>query len=145
MYLIRIEPVYSQGVGHFELITDNIDYINLFRNQLVKYKNYLNDSDFDDIEHWEFYEYIYKLINYDVDKKNFKGYCLWDKKYSGNFKKLNKLGKNILNRKINKSDILDDFEYDDNILADYVYNYIGIEKKPTHISNFDIIGKNYLK
>jgi hypothetical protein len=145
MYLIRIEPVYSQGVGHFELITNNIEYVELFRNELHRYKEFLKNDDPDDLECWEFYEYVYKLVDYNQSNNKFKGYCLLDKKYSGNFKKLNKLGKNILNYKITKSDVLDDFDYDDNILADYVYNYIDNEIKPIHISNFDIIGKKYLK
>jgi hypothetical protein len=73
----------------------------------------------------------------------FNGYCLFEKIYSGNFPKLYKLDKNILNNPIKSKD-LESFEYNDIILLDYVYNYIDIAIKPIHINNFDIIGKNYL-
>lgn len=50
MYYISIEPVYSQGVGNYELITDNIDNVYKMMNELLKYKQTL-DYDLS----WEFY------------------------------------------------------------------------------------------
>jgi hypothetical protein len=69
MYLIRIEPVYSQGVGHFELLTNNLKLVNKFRNELVRYKNYLKNEEPYNLDCWEFYEYVYKLINYEPNNK----------------------------------------------------------------------------
>ena len=148
MYLIRIEPVHSQGVGHFELVTNNIHFINQFRNELVRYKNHLkNEYSEDELDCWDFYEYIYKIINYKPKSKKFDGYCLHEKIYSGNFRRLYNLknNKNIFTQLNELSKNLESFEYNDIILLDYVYNYIDIEIKPIHINNFDIIGNNYIK
>lgn len=147
MYLVRIEPVYSQGVGHFELITDNINNVKKFRNELYRYQNYVWKLDPSDINSWEFYEYIYKLIDYipDENDKIFNGYCIYDKCYKGKFNKIDTISKNKLNEQISKIEDTMEFENDEQILIDHVYNYIDISIKPIHIDNFDIICKNYLK
>lgn len=144
MYCIRIEPVYSQGVGHFELVTNNIEYVELFRNELHRYKEYIKNDDSENLECWEFYEYVYKLVDYNQSINKFKGFCVWSKIYLGDFKK-KPLSKKILNQNPKQTSIFEEFEYNKPVQLDYVYNYIGIEKKPIPINHFDIIGKNNLK
>lgn len=145
MYLIRIEQVYSQCVRHFELVTNNIMFIDKFRNELVRYKNHLLDLDSDDLDNWEFYEYVYYLINYNSNINVFNGYCLYEKIYSDNFCRLDRFDENILRNPIKSTNVLESFEYNDPILLHHVYNYIDITIIPIYIDNFDIIGKNYLK
>lgn len=147
MYIIQIESVYSQGVGHFELFTDNIKFINKFRNEIVRYKNDLEKmypEDEDEIELWDFYEDNYKITDYKPNKKKFKCYCIHKNVYPGNFDKLDNIEKILSQEKYSEinSHIM---EYDNTILPDYVYNYIDINKKPIHINKFDILGKNYKK
>lgn len=151
MYLVRIEPVYSQGVGYFELVTNNIKNVKKFRKELYKYANHVYELDPSDIDSWEFYEYIFKLNNYipEENDKEFNGYLVYDKYYCGRIKNMEtitkiKLEKQI-EKQIEKNCDLEEFENDEQILVDYVYNHIDTSIKPIHIDNFDIIGKNYLK
>ena len=44
MFFVSIEAMYSQGVGDYVLITDDVKNIELFRNQLLIYKNYLEKN-----------------------------------------------------------------------------------------------------
>lgn len=155
MYLVRIEPVYSQGVGYYELITDNIRHINKFRNELVRYKNHLKNEDEDegenDLDDWEFYEYVYKLTDYSENSNTYNGYCLYNKVYSGDFddSELVKLGANDLDKLEEERDKseekeFEEFEYDNVVLLNYVYNYNYIDTtiKPKHVNNFDILTLN---
>lgn len=140
MYLVSIAPIYSQGVGNFELITDNIENIKKFRNELYRYKNYLVSLDSSDMDSWEFYEYIYKLVNYKPNKYYFNGYCVWEHCYAGKFSKL----KNFANINLNKNNTkIENFET--SMQLNYVYNNFDDNMEPIYIDNFDIIGKNYLK
>ena len=143
MFSISIEPTYSQGVGNFELITDNIENIKKFRNELLRYKNHLVSSD--DVDGWEFHECIYKLIDFVPNKNNkiFNGICLWNEYYFDDFGEL----KSFTNIDFNKLDTnkIYKFEYNEPIIVNHVYNYIDTSIKPIHIDNFDIIGKNYFK
>lgn len=141
MYLVQIEPVYFQGVGNFEMITDNVENIELFRNELVRYKNYLTKIDFDDLEHWEFFETIYKLVDFDVNKTTFSGYCISNMCYDGDFEKLIENVDYLCEGKIE----IVNFEYDVPFKIDHVNNNIDSSVKPIHINDFDIVGKNYLK
>lgn len=146
MYLVRIEPVYSQGVGYFELVTNNVDNVKKFIDELHRYKNYLYELDPSDIDGWEFYEIIYKLTNYIPEKndKIFNGYCIFNKCYYGNFNDDVDIKNKLENKFLEINNIIK-FENDKQILVDNVYNYFDTSIKPIHIDNFDIIGKNYLK
>lgn len=147
MYLVRIEPVYSQGVGYFELVTNNIKNVKKFRKELYRYANYVYELDPSDIDSWEFYEYIFKLNNYipEENDKEFNGYLVYDKYYCRRIKNMETITKIKLEKQIEKICDLEEFENDEQILVDYVYNHIDASIKPIHIDNFDIIGKNYLK
>jgi hypothetical protein len=147
MYLVRIEPVYSQGVGYFELVTNNIKNVKKFRKELYKYANYVYEFNPSDIDSWEFYEYIFKLNNYipEENDKEFNGYLAYNKDYCGRIKNMETVTKIKLEKQIQKNYDLEEFEYDKQILIDHVYNYFDINIKPIHIENFDIIGENYLK
>jgi hypothetical protein len=142
VYLVQIEPVYTQGVGHYQLITNNIQYVDAFRNQLVNYKNDLKKHFSDDeLEcSWELNEYIYKLVDYDETKMEFNGYCVHDKKYAGNFEQLVDVDVHLLNGvHLLENQKISEFEYDNVLLLDYVYNFIDSNEEPVHISHFQII------
>jgi len=58
-----MEPVYSQGVGGFELLTNDIKNVKKMYKQIYNYARYIIDEDDEDSELWEFYVYIYESIN----------------------------------------------------------------------------------
>lgn len=143
MYLVKIEPVYSQGVGHFELITDNVKYVEHFLNELDRYKNYLKQLE-ENMEEWEFYEYVYKLVDFNSNTNKCSGHCVYDKYYFGNEEKIDRII--LWEKNLDCSTELENFEYNNVVYKNnYVYNFFDDPSKPIYIDNFDIIGKNYLK
>lgn len=145
MYLVKIEPVYSQGVGWFDLITDNTKYVKLFLNELDRYKNYLKDNELN-VEEWEFYEYVFKLDNIDYVNNKCGGYCIYKSYYIGDQQKNDVIID--YNKQINEDCEYENFfhEYENfELKINYVYNWFDCPSTQIHISNFDIIGKNYLK
>lgn len=90
MYIILIEPLYSQGTGMFRMKTENINNAEIFRQELLKFRNWLVTTD-DEIDAWEFNEYIYKLDDSDDNKEWYDGYLVAKNEYSG--EKFNKLKK----------------------------------------------------
>lgn len=140
-WYVCFEPVYSQGIGNFEMITKNIKNIKLFLNEFDKYKNYLETID-GNIENWEFYEYVYEIFNYDENKILYDAICIY-KKYH--------VGKNIETRKINfqkDNNIngqIEKINFDHKVKLNNVY--INYEYPPLEIEfkHFDILQKNYTK
>ena len=63
MYFCRMEPVYSQGVGGFVLLTNDIKNVKKMYKQIYNYARYILKYDEEDAELWEFYVYIYESIN----------------------------------------------------------------------------------
>lgn len=49
---------HSQGVGDYYLKTKNVNLVQEFRKILWEYKNFIKNEDPEDLEKWEFYEYI---------------------------------------------------------------------------------------
>jgi len=140
MYLVKIEPIYSQGVGWFELITENKKYIEDFINELKRFKNYLKESG-EDIENWEFYEYIFKLVDIDYENNKCKGYCIYESNYSGDEEKISKIID--FDKQIDENiDEHESFEYNPvDLKINYVYNFYEYPVKQIYYDDFDIIGK----
>lgn len=91
LYYISIESVFNQGTGNYFMITNEICNANIFRQELLKKKNFLLYQDKEDLYScWEFHECIYIIT--DKKKKYYKGYCIADNVYQPN--KFNKL-KNV--------------------------------------------------
>ena len=77
LYLIQIEPVYNQATGYYHMITNNINNANIFRQELLKYKNFLldmNNYENNDLSNWIFSETIYVITN--KTKTHYDGYCI---------------------------------------------------------------------
>lgn len=134
-YFVIIEPVYSQGVGNYTLFTDKIDNINKFRLELLKYKNYLKEKD--DIEHWEFYEYVFKITEIKKTKDNsytYVGTLVFRKDNCGDY---DFVESNYIE---NKNDLPELVHQDDRkFKINYVYNNFDNSKKPCKIEFFDIL------
>jgi len=139
MFFISIEPVYSQGVGSFHLLTESIENAEKFRLELFNFKNNLlrNSSTLKEslnkLRGWEFYEYVYKIteIKKENDIFNVYGFLILKKCYIGNFKKLNKI-----NWKRKRSQDVKIIYKDDNIDVNIVYNTMSTDIKPCHINDF---------
>lgn len=159
MYLVSIEPIYSQGVGHFELITDNPKYVLIFLNELNRYKEYLKNND-ENIDEWEFCSTVHKLVDFIDCTSKCYGHCIWKSYCVGNGdgdrdRDGDKDGDGDgdgngneieWNKKLLSNDELEVFEYSNiSYKNNYVYNFFDDLTKPIYIDNFDIIGKNYLK
>lgn len=157
MYLVSIEPIYSQGVGHFELITDNPKYVLIFLNELNRYKEYLKDVE-EIIDGWEFYSTVYKLVDFIDCTSKCSGHCIFYSYCVGNGdgngdgngngdEDKDKDGDEIKwDKKLLSNDELEVFEYSNiSYKNNYVYNFFDDPTKPIYIDDFDIIGKNYLK
>ena len=84
MYIVIIEPMYSQGVGSHILLTDKKSSVEKFRNELVKLAKSLND-----LEGWIFYEFVYEMTH-TVDDDVF-GNLLHEHEYDETFTKLVKI------------------------------------------------------
>lgn len=61
-YLISLEPMYTQGVGNFFMITSNKYFGEIFRQEIFKYKNHIVNTE-NDLCGWVFYENIYKVLS----------------------------------------------------------------------------------
>jgi|SaaInlV_150m_DNA_4_1039716.scaffolds.fasta_scaffold03020_2 hypothetical protein len=88
MYIVIIEPLYSQGVGCHLLATKKKSSVEKFRNELVKVKNSL-----DDLEGWVFYEYVYEMTH--IDNDEVFGNMIHEHVYDETFKKLIKIDYNV--------------------------------------------------
>jgi hypothetical protein len=74
-YLIQIEPVYNQIVGNYYMITNNINSANIFRHELLKYRNFImQKNNNDEIAYWEFHERIYKITT--KSHTHYNGICI---------------------------------------------------------------------
>lgn len=134
MYFIIIEPVYSQGVGNYIMLTDNVENIDKFRLQLFNYKNYVKTID--DVEEWEFYEYVYKVTDVKRIKKDhiYEGILLLQNCHHGDYD----YQEHTYDQNDNlKSEVI--YENNKKLKMNYVYNNIDNSKKPCHINIFDIL------
>lgn len=138
MYFVIIEPMYSQGVGNYVLLTDNVKNIDKFRLQLFNYKNYIKTAcnDDNDLDLWEFYEYVYKITNITNIKKTniYEGITLLEKSHNGDY---NFVECNYEQNNQKKSEVI--YEDDKKLKLNYVYNNIDSSKKPCIIDAFDIL------
>lgn len=135
MYLVSIEPVYSQGVGDYVMITNDIKNVEKLRMELFKYKDYLGTIG-EDLEDWEFHEHVYKITNIKKNKKDcvYSGYMLFGRYNRGSYTYEN----------CDYTTVNDNIEivYECNTLKEnFVQNNVNNSKKPTNINTFDILKK----
>lgn len=137
-YFVLIEPVFSQGVGDYCMITNDITKIDLLRNQLFSFKNYVANKSIDEMDYWEFYEYVDCLteITFCKNEYIYFGYNLHYNCYNGNFDKLLKI-----NWKDNKTPLKNSkiYNYNEKMELDVVYNNVYYPPIKTNIDEFDIL------
>lgn len=138
-YYVYFEPIYSQGVGSFEMITSSISNVELFLNEFDKYIKYLETID-DDIENWEFYENVYVLENYKNNMCEFNAKCIYKKYFTGtNIQQNRKINFNMCTQnKISQKIKFDNVPKLNNVYVNYEFPPLEIEFK-----NFNILKKNY--
>lgn len=135
LYWISIEPVYSQGVGNYEMITANKQHIEKFRMEQFNFSKHLvsNGEDADDMVGWEFYEYVYKINNITNNESNEIVYnitLLHKQIYYCNTDKLAQIDYNCLN------ELEETLEYDYELILDMVYNNVDCSIGPIPIDLF---------
>ena len=142
-YFIEIEPMYTEGVGGYHMVASDIRNAEIFRQELLKYKN--------DVEHmkedcgnmcgWVFYEYVYKIIDIkkiDDDKYEYKLFKLHEYEYEPDKVKFYKLKKVNWKKKIIKSKIKTREECE-LLKLDHVYNTITTKWNNIALKNFNIL------
>lgn len=138
-YFICLEPLYTQGVGEFYMITTDKNYGEIFRQELLKYKNYIVDT-FNDLVGWIFYENIYKIINitqvdddvYEYTLEEIHSYEYEPSKYNNSKMKKVKWEKKIKNKNY--------ITRDDKLLKEnYVYNTINSNVSEINLISFNIL------
>lgn len=81
LFLVSIEPVYSQGVGGYYMISSNIENIQKFRNQLVEMREYIVKNEPEEIESWYFVENVFRINSIDEENESMNGVELCHNKY----------------------------------------------------------------
>ena len=142
-YLIHIEPMYTEGVGGYYMVTTNITNAEIFRQELLKYKNNIEHT-WDKNEKmcgWIFYEYIYKII--DIKQTNDNEYeyvlvLLHKCEYEPSKQKFYKLKNVNWKKKISKSKIE---TRNENVLLklNYVYNTVTDKWNNVALKKFNIL------
>lgn len=139
MYLVIIEPIYSQSVGNYVLVTKNVQHINKIRRELEKYKDYVM-KELDDIDEWQFDESVDKITEITIkdDYVNYKGYNLFLKRNVGNYKFEESSYDDNENNKNDKK-IVNIFSNGKILKTDYVYDFIDNSNKPIHVNQFTLL------
>jgi len=109
-YIIIEEPIYSQGLGNYIMITHDKENIYKLKKQLYEYKNniinglYNGNNDCNDISKWEFLERVYEVseiyFNDSTGTYEYWGYLLAEKCNCGNYELVfddysNKISKSV--------------------------------------------------
>lgn len=140
MYLITIEPMYSQGVGDYLMVTNKIKNVEKLRKQLHKYsKNIYSmyNNNKEDTIGWEFYEYIYKITEIklnDNDDKEYWGHLISHHIYEPGYKYIKINYAHISN----KLECVNEYS---NLDVDIVYDNVSGERT-SHINTFNLNSKN---
>lgn len=142
-YFIEIEPMYCEGVGGYRMVASNIRKAEIFRQELLKYKN--------DVEHgcnknedmcgYVFYEYVYKIVDIkqiNDDEYEYKLFPLHEYEYEPDKVKFYKLKKVNWKKKIIKSKI-ETKEECELLKLDHVYNTITNEWHNIALKDFNIL------
>lgn len=139
MFLTIIEPMYTQGVGNYAMVTDNFEHVTKLRKELYNYKNYIRYIENDkELTGWVFYEYIYEITSIIDDDGTFKYYGkeLFSQTNEGeyDFQDL------VLNELIDDCDNDICYVYDHNkkMCLDMVYNNIDGTVLPSNIEQFKL-------
>lgn len=135
MYFVIIEPVCSQGVGNYILLTNKKENVNKLRRELEKFKNYLKNIN-EELNEWEFYEYVYWVTKTTSTKNKTKymGFLIVFKYYQGDYDYLESTySTDDINKRIETI-----YENNDKFELDYVYDFIS-SKPPCHINKFNIL------
>lgn len=139
MFLVMVEPMYSQGVGNYTMVTDNFEHVTKLRKELYYYKNYIRYIEEDnELTGWVFYEYIYEITSVIDDDGTFKYYGkeLFEKTNEGeyDFQDL------VLDELIDGCDnnICYVYDYNWEMCMDMVYNNIDETTKPCNIEQFKL-------
>lgn len=133
LYWISIEPVYTQGVGNYEMVTRNKDHIQKFRMEQFNFSKRLASNGEDEVG-WEFYEYIYRINNITVGKSNEIIYNLTQlhkQIYSFDIEELTPINFNIESNEPEET-----LEYDNELILDMVYNNVDCSIGPIRIESF---------
>jgi hypothetical protein len=142
-YFIRIESMYTQGVGDFYMISSNKTSIEMLRMELlknIKYIEYTCVVD-GDLCGWVFYEDIYKIISVKPldDKYNeYTLYLIHSHEYEPSKCKVKNIKKINWNKTINKKYVVT--RENEIMKEDFVYNTISNEYDIINIHNFNILG-----
>lgn len=136
MYLITIEPIFNNGTGLYSLITDDINVANIFRHQLLKYRNHLlqeKNNDLDQLAGYLFEEIIYKITGKNKSGTHHNGYLLfYDKRNATDFTSLKEVTWEIPKKCTETEKDIIKVQY-----PNFVYNQFSQKKK--HIDKFNIL------
>lgn len=142
-YYIYIEPMYTEGVGGYHMVASDIRNAEIFRQELLKYKNDV-ESMYDKREQmcgWVFYEYVYKIVDIkqiDDEEYEYKLFPLHEYEYYPDKEKFYKLKKVNWKKKIIKSKI-ETREECELLKLDHVYNTITDEWNNIALKDFNIL------
>jgi len=140
-YYIHIEPMFTQGVGGYHMVTSDITNAEVFRQELLKYKNYVEHNHNENTCGWVFYEYIYKIIDIKQMIDGDYQYVLMpihEYEYEPDKQKFYKLKKVNWKKKIVKSKI--ETREEENLLKfDHIYNTITERWNNIALKEFNIL------
>ncbi len=84
LYVVSIEPMYSQSVGNYEYLCDSKEKVNNFRARLrVCAENSQQQGRAHDEESWRFYESVYVLEDDADPSKPCFARLVWKEEYEG--------------------------------------------------------------
>jgi hypothetical protein len=137
LYYISIEPICSQGVGNYEMITNNINYGEKLRQELFKFAKYIKSLNDFDVCEWVFSEHIYKVNEIDENNEiTYKISNIHSQDYNFNIVELVQIDWNF------QIDTAETLECDEKLKLNMVYNNIDNSVKPCKINKFNILKKN---
>lgn len=140
MYLVTIEPIYNQGTNSYSMITDDIAVANIFRHQLLKYRNHLVKEkvfDCDELAGYLFEESIYKITGKNKSGTHHNGYLLsFDNRNAKDFTSLKEVVWDIPKKCT---------EIEKDIVKVYTPNFVyyPCNKKKKHIDKFNILADHF--